>query len=304
MEYRTLKSWPTDANRLDTTKEDNFEYFGYRLSRPVICTINFRCFVMQGSPLVKIVPVKCGEGHKYTQEGVLRVPIGFNPHLSAYFKRVRITYSPATAADFESAGQQARIKIYFRGFPLDTTRDQIGYFFSYFGKLEYLYIMAMSKTRLVQKSIQGYVIFQDNQDAHQLLAQRAGLVFNGLNIFCEIYKTNKKKKCLSESRLTGPGLNSPNPHVSTPGSAPGTISKDKLINVSVQEGTRVRERPGFARKEDGLQPPSKRTSTSRPYLENLDSVKGNSKDQTNVRFNICKKRAAAHIPNWGRQPPL
>lgn len=297
-----MKSWPIENSNLDKANEENFEYYIYRLSRPVICTINFRCYIMQGSSSVKIVPIKCGEGHKYTQEGVLRVPIGFNPHHSSYFKRVRIMYSQATLAEFECASQRARIKIYFRGFPLETSREEIGNFFSYFGKLEYLYIMAMSKSRLVQKSVQGYVIFQINDHAHLLLSQREDLVFNGLNIFCEIYKTNKKKKCLSEPKLPEFGFSPKEIIVSTPGSAPGKISKDKFIGVSVPKPKGLRERISFAPSyEDDLQNPSSKAGLSRPFLENLDSVKVNSKDQTNIRFNICKKRVAAQIPNWGRQ---
>ena len=305
MEYRAMKSWPIENSTLEKANEENFEYYAYRLCRPVICTINFRCFVMQGSSSVKIVPIKCGEGHKYTQEGVLRVPIGFNPHHSSYFKRVRIVYSQATSADFHGAAERARIKIYFRGFPLETSREEICEFFSYFGKLEYLYIMAMSKSRLVQKSVQGYVIYQVNAHAHHLLGQREDLFFNGLNIFCEIYKTNKKKKSLSEPKLPELGLSPKEIIVSTPGSAPGKISKDKFMGVSVPKPKGPCERISFAPSyEDDLQNPSNNAGYSRPFLENLGSVKVNSKDQTNIRFNICKKRPAAQIPNWGRQLPF
>lgn len=299
MEYRTLKSWPTENLNMGMTNHDEGLYYWYRLARPVICTINFRCHIMQGSSQVKIVPIKCGEGRKYTQEGVIKVPYGFDPHVCSQFKGVKIDYSHATATDFQNAGQAARIKIYFRGFPLDTSRDEIGYFFSTFGKLEYLYIMAMSKTRAIQKSIQGYFIFKENNDAHQFLAHHEELYFKGLRLFCEIYKTNKKKKCLSEPKLPYFGFSQNHLNVSTPGSVPGRLTNMNVSSIPNHLGTR--DMQAVAEENQEVHRLSfDRSFDHQPYLQKLDQIKGNSSDQSNIRFNICRGGAVARAPYWGQ----
>lgn len=296
-----MKTLPWDLSQPTQELDDIYQYYRYCLSRPVICTISFRCFIMQGSQDVKIVPVKCGDGHKYTQEGIIRVPQGFNPCTSSYFKRVRLQYTPATAWDFENAAKQARIKIYFRGFPLETDTNEIGRFFSQFGKLEYLYIMAASKARPNQRSIQGYIIFRSNEHGHGLLDHKESLFFKGLKIFCEIYQTGKQKKSLSETKLKELGVTPSENLASTPGSAPGKISKDRFLKLSDPDRKDSRVHLSFApsnEDESDLMP--KRPVCFKPYLRNLEKVKGNSKNELNVRFNICARRVT-RIPNWESQ---
>lgn len=301
MEKVTKRSWATDHRVESDTSGERHQYFSYYLSRPVICTIAFRNFMTQEAWSAKVVPLKCGEGHKFTQQGVLRVPLGFDPLVNSKFNRVRVKYSHSSKAEFNNAAGQARVKIFFRGFPFGTSTEDIQHFFSNYGKLEYLYIMATSKTGPVSKSIQGYIIFGSNDQGHELVRQTDSLFFNGLNIVCEVYHGNKTKKRLSESKTIESGRSSKQNRVPTPESSISKYTKnqglsfqDKCSQVDLQYLTLPIE-------EEKQYSPSNQNPQLTNYCRKvLTQVVYNTMDQSNLRFNICRPRQA-RLPNWGRR---
>lgn len=285
----------------DVAGEDTFVYFSYKLARPVICTINFRGFITQGDPLAKVVPVKCGEGHKFTQEGVIRVPRVFDPSKSTVFNKVKVKYRTVTPVDYEEANQKARIKVYFRGFPLQTPVEEITRFFSVFGRIEYLYLMGPTKSKSAHRSAQGYIIYSSNDSAHKVLNQDNSLLFRGIKIFCEIYQTKKKKKT-SSNPLASRFNPMPEPidcSATHPGSATGSSFKDKYLKLQnttsnqnsgqIQQGSAINPNNRHEVQLGSLQPLNE---SSRPYLKHAYLVKSNSADQDNLRFNICLKKAS------------
>lgn len=303
MDNNVTESWQQENTEVDLKSEEGFQYFKYSLSQPVVCTINFRCFTMNGFRYVKIVPVKCGEGHKYTQEGAVKAPLDYFPPQSTHFKRAQIVFEHATAADFERATSQVRLKIYFRGFPLETHKHDVSRFFSAYGKLEYLYIMAPSKTGPASRLIQGYVIFRSNDDAQNILHFKDVLFFKGLKILCEVYQSNKKNKDSPETRRTAPTLGVGNfPKVSQC-SAPVVLSRDiEMDNEEDGRGHQSQQQrdPSSFKPCHGHNKPEQRlqrqSHAERPYLSHLDSVKVNS-EASNIRFNVVKPRSIQN-PNW------
>lgn len=295
MDIASTRVWRAETNERPRIEEEgNYKYFYYRLARPVICTINFRSFITQGRLTVKVVPVKCGEGCKFTQEGVIRVPVDFDPFRSSHFNKVKARYTPASLADYEEALSSVRIKVYFRGFPLQTLPDEINYYFSQLGKIEYLYLMGPTKSKDTHRSVQGYVIYSSNQVANDVLSRARELFFRGLKIFCEVYQTRKKRNLNSHTKSKDfvdnnktSRLNNP---VKGPGSAHGQSIKDRLSKHRVSSESNPQELNSFvSQKQQGYSSAPVQGSASRPYLKFIHLVKSNSSDQDNLRFNIlCK----------------
>lgn len=283
--------------RNGAVEETKHTYYHYRLARPVICTINFRAFITQGDLRAKVVPVKCGEGHKFTQEGVIQVPIEFDPQNNTHFNKVKVQYKPSSSVDFEKAALKARIKVYFRGFPLQTPVEEITSYFSFYGKIEYLYLMGPTKSKSSQRSIQGYVIFTSNDCAHNVLADVKSLYFGSSKLFCEIYQTRKKKKTSqnAEMKPSSQGMDNSvadqnQPHVSEKikdrQSRLPVFNNCEMENMAMQ-GSFQHSFSQFQRANS-----DKTTGITRPFLKQCQLVKLNSADEMNVRFNIRKKRAS------------
>lgn len=272
--------------------EDEFTYFGYRLSRAVICTLGFRDFITQKDQAARVAPVKSGDGHKFTIEGILKVPKGFDPHICTRFRKAKIVYSAATLADFNKVVQQARIKVFFRGFALGTRTEDIRRFFSFFGRVEYLYLMASSKNGINQNFIQGYFIYSSNEEAEYLLSQKHAHVFRGSKICCQIYIGNKKKKRSSENK----GSKTDSPFEDSASVAHSSNNLDLYSKVSKKFGGigdridkigNIQTIPNVMNENHAFLNSDNRFK--RPFLLNLDHVKSNSKEPTNIRFNICKR---------------
>lgn len=272
-------------------------YFAYRTSKPVICTLGFRDFITQKDPIARVAPVKSGEGHKFTSEGVLRAPFGFNPFINQKFRKIKIQYTPSSEAEFLQVQQEARIKVFFRGFPLGTKTEEIKRFFSDFGIVEYIYIMASSKQGRNQNFLQGYIVFSSNHEAEIFLAQKMLHFFRGIKICCQVYIGNKKKKMNSEYKQ-------PNPPMYT-GEFQGAISPtNKNPYHSWHQEMNYQSFGEFGVKSLDLKIPQvsyggtnfgtavelkgSNQRSQRPFLKNLDLVKTNSKENLNIRFNICR----------------
>lgn len=278
--------------------EEKFEYFGYRLSRPVICTLSFRDFITQKDQTARVAPIKGGEGQKFTQEGVLKVPRGFDPFACIRFRKSKVSYFTATLEDFNRVLQKARIKVFFRGFPLGTPTEEIRKFFSQFGRVEYLYLMASSKSGAVQTFIQGYFIYSSNEEAEFFLSQKKFHVFRGSRICCQVYIGNKKKKRNQENKMSNTE--------GSPFEDSASVAHSASILDPSSKGKKrfggIGDHPNKAKMEvaqvthDSLLKINPEIKYRRPYLRNLDLVKINSKEQNNIRFNICQ-RSPRHVSN-------
>jgi hypothetical protein len=147
-----------------------------------------------GIPNSKVVPIKSGEGRKFTAEGVVQIPKGYLLTSYLYFNNATIQYRPASYQEFVGAAQQARMKLYFRGFPAGTCQDEILLFLQQFGQIEYFYQMGAPKSGKQMKTIQGYIIFDQNEDAFFVLNENNKIMFGHSQIVFQEYQANKKKK--------------------------------------------------------------------------------------------------------------
>lgn len=190
---------------VDCSSTEAFDYYRYRLSKAVFCTINFRFCITMGMPNAKVVPVKSGEGRKFTSEGVVQVPRGTLMTSNRYFNNALVTYEPAARCDFDEASKQARVKLYFRGFPAGTPTEEITRFMEQFDQVEYFYLMGQPKSGKILGTIQGYVIFNKNETANYLLTNTTKIMYNKSTIAFQEYQANKKKqKCKKKTTLDQP----------------------------------------------------------------------------------------------------
>lgn len=274
---------PTEAKQ--GVSSSDFTYLFYKLSFPVFCTINFRQTITQGNPEVKVSPVKCGEGRKFTSEGVLQLPASFDlSNLNRSFNTTRIEYEPAASKDFVAVGKCSRIKLFFRGFPLRTSLEEIKQFFCKHGQVEYLYFMGPSKNGKALTSIQGYVIFEENETAHSILESKPKLDFFGTKIVCQEYQPNKKKKLrTSSAKKNEPILEGK--------------QGSNLVEV-VKEPTPQKEGQSGNSPKLGSNPTAEHSvvikardpecsvkkAARKVYLKHSDEIETNSKAACNVRF--------------------
>ena len=288
----------TERIRNSVNSEEMFEYFGYKLSRPVICTLSFRDFITQKEQSARVAPIKGGDGQKFTQEGVLKVPRGLNPFTSIRFRKAKISYFPATQQDFDRVLKKARLKVFYRGFPLGTPTEEIRNFFSHFGRVEYLYLMASSKSGAVQTFIQGYFIYSSNEEAEYFLSQKKAHIFRGSRICCQVYIGNKKKKRNVENKLSNTEASpfEDSASVAHSSSQIDPSSKGKQRFGGIGDHPTNRKFGGNQFSMDRELDVNSEMRQRRPYLRNLDLVKTNSKQHQNIRFNICR-RSPLHVSN-------
>lgn len=286
-------------------EQEAFTYFRYKLSRPVICTINFRDSLTQKVPSARVAPIKIGEGNKFTQEGVMKVPRGFNPFITSRFRQALIEYSQSTQRSFKEVTQLARIKVFFKGFPFGTSVEAIKQYFSTFGKIEYLYIMTPSKTRGRSPVMQGYFIFGSNDETIHFLENKPSLYFGWSFIQVEIYQGAKKKRNLSGRRHTYYGF-----------AAESAFLEGKAL-ISLRDQDRSIPNNFYLKKTSGqtsldygesqaveVLSPSvafDQVKQARPYMVNVGLVKLNTTKQANLRFNLRLMHQLVRDSNWNAQ---
>lgn len=279
--------------------EEASQYFRYRLDRPVMCTLGFRNFVTADDPLAKIVPIKCGDGQRFTQTGIFTATPGRAFQGRDRFGDRWIVYENATEDDFKMAQQTARIKIYYRGFPFSVSHSEIHDFFAWYGAVEYVYMMGTPKTGKTLRSAQGYIIFTKNSDAQKFLDTSKELSYHGCRISCDVFqpKKNKAKKVEGNQKLAGRKGATENPlnHKLNFDSYQTRVepSSDAYWASSIS-GTRERRRcqkkvDKLSEAKDNACMPQVffKTGRERPYLKNLGEIKSNSDGNVNIRFNIC-----------------
>lgn len=302
MEADYDRRWASELEYRAASSEEKALYFSYKLTKSVICTINFRSFMTQEDQVAKIAPIKSGEGHKYTQEGVIKVPLGFEPTRSSEFNRVKVKYRATTAAHFQEAIQKARIKVYFRGFPLKTPIEDISQYFSSYGKIEYLYLMDSTKSKSALRSAQGYVIYNSNDSANLVLSKSQSLYFRGIKILCELFQTKKKKNSSPKEILDA--MSTTPERLDTSGSKPVSIGASNSSNQYKKEQTAVQEvkvsgNPAKISNLEREKHPTNQRSVRRsirPYLKHAYLVNSNTADLENLRLNVCSKRPL-EVPN-------
>ena len=290
----TTYSASEDRNNLLQGKRpcSSYNYYKYKLSKPVICTLNFRNYLKQGVLDAKIVPLKCGETKKYTQEGIIRVPEFFDPYKSSMFLKVKVAYFPASNEDFERTISQAKIKVYFRGFPLRSTGEEIKNYFSAFGQVEHAYLMQPTKGQFtVRKSEQGYIIFASNDSAHSVLNLKGKLYYKGSKLFCDVYEYQKKKGKTGKSLLN---KNQMNTKASMGGCTQNPIRTDSnYVGIPQIESSQHLEKrtdhtlfPNLNLKEAAC---SSWIPISRRHLRYSPFIEHNTSASQNLQFNYCKK---------------
>ena len=276
----------------------SYVYLHYQLARPVICTLNFRSFVTQKDPRVKLVPLKTGEGYKYTQEGVIKAPFGFVPHEGISFKKIGIKYTSVNKACFQEVSSKTRIKIFFKGFSTQVSEKKILSFFSQFGELEYLYIMSPPKDLNYFRSLQGYIIFTENKYVARLFSQKNKLFFDGLKILCEIYQTRKSRKHRSLTSTDAP-VNKPttdSKYFDSQGEKPSNLVKDSKSMFVGSKNARINEVSYCAPLGQTHSDHSNLFSQNfRTCISNRALLQQTTKEDNNFRFNMLIKSSTRQL---------
>lgn len=166
-----------------------FEYRHYTADVPALCDLAFRKFVtntvFNGAILI---PVRSGPGRKFTTEGVVKVlAVSEKPGTTEFMSSI-LSWTQITEFIYERYRKEQSTKVYFRGFPLDTTLGQISSYFGYCGPLQYVYVMCDSNTKQ-RSNKQGYIIYESRSSVERLFQSKTELYFKGCQIYVEEYKT-------------------------------------------------------------------------------------------------------------------
>ena len=177
---------------------NDFIYLQYFTDVPAPCDISFRKFITNWVfDNAIMIPVRSGHGRKWTTQGVLKVLAGTTIPAQTRFKNSVLQWTITTELVFEHCRRELATKVYFRGFPIDTTLGEVAEVFGRFGHLEYVFMMGITK-RQKRSNRQGYVIFESRKSVDQLFASKGGLVYRGCHLYIAEYKSKFSTLTLAE----------------------------------------------------------------------------------------------------------
>lgn len=167
-------------------------YLHYQADRPMKYDIAFRRFIISTilNDGAHLVPVRFGPGRKLTSEGVVKVLGTCIVPTTCKYQESVIEWTQIPLPVYEKYRIAAATKVYFRGFPLDASQQDVANTFRVFGNLQYVYLMcdSVNKTR---SNKQGYVIFEYRDSVERLFSINQPLYFKGFPIHYEEYKSKK-----------------------------------------------------------------------------------------------------------------
>lgn len=189
------------ASQQDLPMAGQYLHLHYQADRPIVYDLSFRRFVTTALfDRAILVPVRSGSGRKLTVEGVVKVAYGHGIPCKTQYQESFLHWSAISSDDFEYLRKSSATKVYFRGFPLETTQDEVTSVFSKFGPIQYVYVMNDSSHKK-RSNKQGYIIYEQRHSLERLLDMKYPLSFKGSRIHFEEYKS-KNSVLLKEDLKT------------------------------------------------------------------------------------------------------
>lgn len=273
---------PTSHCKNNPNKTDgsrSYYYYRYETGSPVACDSEFRKFMMGNVRSTLVVPSKTGPTLKLTQKGVVQVPAtGYYNVLDwSSFQDVPLFLEPISAEKFEEERKASQTKMYFSGFPTDTSSEDVKLIFNRFGEVQFVFLMK-SRCRSKNGFLHGYFFFKTRVEVDKLLAYQGTLYFQSRLIKYEEFKATIPSKRQKEKKLKAAKLTK-------------TLKATSLAEANTEQVKHSSPTPG----NENLMNPSMiehnieqsfLPGSKKPYLNSCASVTKNLSQDSNIRFNV------------------
>lgn len=280
------------------------EYFRFRLEAPLLWSQQARDEFARCLPVSSLKPYKCGEGMRFFQTGLLKLKKPNKIQETISIQGNSLLIAPISESTFSAEQLSIRNKVFFKGFPFNTTKQAIKQVLQEFGKAEYVYFMCNpKKSRLPCKM--GYVIFDCRESVENLLRQGPHLTYEGRVVTFEEYRTSRKmadslensshKETMSKQIVNCQTIEMLNPLgigevLTGDGRSPSNISRHKAPPK--------KDKIKFKLNSSKLLNLSKpRFFKGQPWLDSTRQIHTNSNDCNNIRFNILKPAINLRVPS-------
>lgn len=285
-------------------------YLHYQADRPIKYDISFRGFLTTAIfEKAILVPVRTGPGRKLTSEGVVKVSANQQIPQNCHFQECVLKWTLIDQATFEKYKDASATKVYYRGFPLEATQDEVAATFIKFGPLQYVYIMCDSAQKK-RTNRQGYIIYESRDSIERLFAIKKPLTFKGCRIHFEEYKSKNSILQREDPKVYHQQEN----HVPTFRANctrnTGRVNKSAVYDLAqrhshlsllTRDGSNPESRKAIQTAKDSRQALSSKADLVtkkkglRPYLRFADSIDINSEKDRNIRFNKPATSIAAQL---------
>ena len=187
------------AQALNSGESVGCYYLHYQADRPMKYDIAFRRFIISTTlhDRAHLVPVRFGPGRKFTSEGVVKVLGTCIVPTACKYQGSFLKWTLIPLPVYEKYRVSAATKVYFRGFPLDASQQDVANTFRIFGSLQYVYLMCDSANK-TRSNKQGYIIFEYRDSVERLLSIGQALSFKGFPIYFEEYKSKKSSQAKND----------------------------------------------------------------------------------------------------------
>lgn len=267
-ESHVLHQLPSDTSR-------SFHYYRYELAAAVPCDLEFRKFMACSLSFVHVIPNKTGPTLKLTQKGVVQVPYNSDYPLTEYvsYKGVPLFIEQITFQEYELQKKETQTKIYFTGFPVGTSVQDVELTFNRFGQVQYVFLMK-PKGKPSGGYLHGYFFFSNRAEVERLISFSGRLFFDRYRIRYEEFKSTipgkrqKVKKTAITKKLQTPSIQN--------------MEKEHFSLFPKEKGDDFETLPNLTSCiEIGSLP-----GRQRPFLSSCLRVAQNQKINDNLRFNI------------------
>lgn len=256
-------------------------YFRYELAKQVECSTTLRDHIKARTHYrAHVLPIREGFKGKFTKHGVVRCSYfpSKNYHDKCQYFGIEMIIYPIAEEEFHKTKKSTNRKVYFRGFPLDATEDEVINLFCQFGEIEFVYFMKESKSNK-RTNRQGYFIYKDHDQMAALL--ESGMAFRCRNKKVHYEEFSQQKNISDSSKPMKESMNLQGKH---------EYISEGLKTYSEKDASNV-ERNG-----PDLDLERQRTTSnqlcsamySSRYTDCLSNVQTNSRDILNIRINILK----------------
>ena len=307
--------------------DSSIKCYAYQADQPVVWSQKFRDHLVRLYQIGCLVPIKCGQKKKHTSSGVFQSAQDISRSEEMKFGRATIRFVSISEQQFKGVKHSSKSKIFFKGFPLQTSKCDVESVFGRFGSIQYIYFMCSPKSGRTSSKM-GYFIYESRDSVDRLLSLKY-LVFGQSVITFEEYRTKRSKADKAETL----GLNLPHLLDQPRYDQPTAINKmDQLIKATEKpvpfESLRPNRAPSTALPIDGRSPAidvpesllkqssnkcriktrieddsagspasssrslifhfNNKRALTKEYLLRSQEVLENTQDAANLRFNILK----------------
>lgn len=183
--------------------DDSIKCYAYQADQPVVWSQKFRDHLVRFYQIGCLVPIKCGQKKKHTSSGVFQSAQDISKSEEMKFGRATIRFVSISEQQFSGVKHSSKSKIFFKGFPLQTSKCDVESVFGRFGNIQYIYFMCSPKSGRTTSKM-GYLIYESRDSVDRLLSLRY-LVFGQSIVTFEEYQTKRTKADKAETL----GLNLP-----------------------------------------------------------------------------------------------